>query len=86
MITTLELQELFPDVEMLFLDGHDNAILGIEQNNYRVAYSLAKILNNLVDEGMTYEEALEFYDFNIASAYVGEQTPIYIDDTLFMLP
>jgi hypothetical protein len=31
---------------------------------------------------MTYEEALEFYDFNIGSAYVGEQTPIYIDDTL----
>ena len=41
--TTLELQELFPDVEMLFLDGHDNAILGIDQNNYRVAYSLAKM-------------------------------------------
>lgn len=82
MISTLELQEIFPDVEMLFLDGHDNAILGVDQNNYRIAYSVAKILKNLVDEGMTYEEALEYYDFNIACAYVGDQTPIFIDDTL----
>jgi hypothetical protein len=27
---------------------------------------------------MDYAEALEFYDFNIAGAYVGEQTPIFM--------
>ena len=29
-------------------------------------------------DGMTYEEALEYYDYNIASAWLGDFTPIYI--------
>jgi hypothetical protein len=29
-------------------------------------------------DGMEYDEALEYFDFNIAGAYVGEQTPIFI--------
>jgi hypothetical protein len=29
-------------------------------------------------DGMTHEEAIEFFDFNIAGAYVGEYTPIYM--------
>ena len=27
---------------------------------------------------MTYEEAMEFFDFNIQGAWMGEFTPIYI--------
>jgi hypothetical protein len=27
---------------------------------------------------MTYDEALEFFDFNVACAYVGPGTPIFI--------
>jgi len=27
---------------------------------------------------MTYEDALEHYDYNIAGSYIGEGTPIYI--------
>ena len=29
-------------------------------------------------DGMTEEEAVEFFDFNIECAYVGEFTPIYM--------
>lgn len=29
-------------------------------------------------DGMTYEEALEYFDFNIQCAWLGEFTPIYI--------
>ena len=29
-------------------------------------------------DGMTEEEAQEFFEFNIACAYVGEYTPIYM--------
>ena len=28
---------------------------------------------------MTYDEALEFIDFNIAGAFIGEDTPILVD-------
>ena len=44
-------------------------------------YSVCKIIRELVKDGMDEEEALEFYDFNIVGAYMGEFTPIYIDDT-----
>ena len=44
-------------------------------------YVNGKIISELVKDGMDEEEALEFYDFNIVGAYMGEFTPIYIDDT-----
>jgi hypothetical protein len=31
----------------------------------------------------SYEEAREFFDFNIAGAYAGKQTPIWCEDELF---
>ena len=31
-------------------------------------------------EHMDYEEAVEFFDFNVMGSYVGVQTPIWKDD------
>ena len=28
---------------------------------------------------MPYEEAVEYFEFNVAGAWVGEQTPIFVD-------
>lgn len=45
----------------------------------RVVYDQNKIIDTLMAEHkMTDEEAQEFFDFNIAGSYVGQQTPIYI--------
>jgi hypothetical protein len=62
--------------EALFADGHDHAILGYSQDG-RVIYSYNKIIEGLMDS-MTHEEAVEYFDFNIGCAYVGEYTPIYM--------
>ena len=32
----------------------------------------------LIDEGLTHEDAIEYLDFNVLNAYVGENTPLYI--------
>jgi hypothetical protein len=32
-------------------------------------------------DGMTEEEAYEFYEFNIACAWVGDKTPIFVEAT-----
>lgn len=32
---------------------------------------------------MTFEEAEEFFDFNVEGAYMGEKTPIWVDDEMF---
>ena len=34
---------------------------------------------------MTYEEAAEYFDFNVEGGYVGEHTLIWVDDELFNL-
>ena len=67
--------------EVVLADGFDEAIIGIDLNSPkpRVIYDQYKIINTLRrDSSMTEEEAQEFFDYNIAGAYMGEQTPIYV--------
>ena len=64
--------------EALFADGFDESIIGIDTKG-RVTYSYNQIIETLIErDGMSEEEAREFFDFNIDGAYVGEYTPIYI--------
>jgi hypothetical protein len=75
-----ELIEKFPECEFLIADGFDDAIIGIEWSSERVVYSVSKCLDILIErDGMTYSEAIEYFDFNVSSAYVGEKTPIFIN-------
>ena len=61
----------------MIADGHDHAIMGYSSDG-RVVYSADQIIGGLMNEGMTEEEAVEHFNFNIEGAYVGEFTPIYI--------
>ena len=69
-------------MEMLIADGLDAAIIGVGARCGQpdiVAYNVEKVLEILVArDGMTYEEALEFYELNIAGAWVGDQTPLWV--------
>lgn len=74
--------ENYPDEEILKADGFDDAVIGIEVNSMRLVYSTKKTIAILINrESMTELEALEYFDFNIGGAYVGEKTPIWCDDT-----
>jgi hypothetical protein len=78
--------ENFPDEEFMFADGFDDAIIGICDVTNRVIYSKGAIIDILMmKEGMEYEDALDYFGYNIAGGYVGELTPIFchsIFDTL----
>lgn len=63
--------------DLLIADGYDDAIVGVSSKEI-VVYSINKIVEILMAEGMTDEEALEFFDYNIEGSYVGEKTPIYM--------
>jgi hypothetical protein len=64
--------------ELLIANGFDKAMLGITKDNIAV-YSVDKAIQVLHDrDGMDYEEALEFLEFNTIHAYVGENTPIWV--------
>jgi hypothetical protein len=67
--------------EYLRADGFNKAIIGIDMVNQKVIYDKLKMIEILVeDDGMTEEDAIEYLAYNVWSAYVGEFTPIYMDD------
>lgn len=69
---------------VLLADGHDQAILGLVELDFGkrtvVAYSTRLVIAGLVSDGMSEEEAWEFFHFNIGGAWVGENTPIFVQD------
>jgi len=76
---------------MLKADGYNAAIMGIVQRYGQesvILYDTDKILGILVyRDGMTYDKAVEFFEFNILGSWVGEQTPAFfskasLDDLL----
>lgn len=64
-------------VDLLFADGFDEAIIGVDAVTFRVIYDYDTMVAILISEGMTEEESIEHLDYNVLCAYVGEQTPIY---------
>ena len=67
--------------EVLIADGFDDAIIGIKDDTGVVYYSKEKVIDILIrDHNMTDVEAMEYADFNVFCAYVGEKTPVFLDD------
>ena len=67
----------------LLADGFEDALIGYGyQFTYPIAvYSRKLCIDILMNDGiMEYEEATEYFDFNVAGAYVGESTPVFLDD------
>ena len=68
---------------MLKIDGFDECIIGIAQiwgkDMPVVVYDIGEIIEVLIEEhDMSREEAVEYFEFNIAGAYVCEYTPLYV--------
>jgi len=69
---------------MLKIDDHDNAVIGPamvwrEHGLCDVlVYDGEVIRENLMQDGMTAEEAREFIEYNIEGAYMGRGTPVIV--------
>ena len=61
------------------VDRFKAAIIGQSDSDDRIVYSREKIID-ILSEDMTREEAIEFYEYNILGAYMGEMTPIYLSE------
>jgi hypothetical protein len=73
--------EWFPEDEILKADGFDDAIIGIDDSSMRLIYSVSKCIE-ILSQDMDEEDAIEYFEFNVAGAYVGEKTPIWCRDNL----
>ena len=75
-------EEHYPDDEILLADGFEDAFIGIAESNGsrpKALYNEDKCVDILIErDGMDYEEAIEFFQFNVAGAYVGEYTPAFV--------
>jgi hypothetical protein len=77
------IEEYYPGEEIIIFDGLDDAFIGVgyQFNKALACYDREKIIDTLIKDGMTAEEAIEYHDFNIVGSYLGEGTPIIIDST-----
>jgi len=80
------LSDVSGNTEMLFLDErmYDGALCGVienEHNNMVAVYNEDALLEILMDmmETSSYDTVLEYYMCNIYGAYVGENTPKFIN-------
>lgn len=69
--------------EAIVLDGLDEAVIGIGYSKDlepRLIYSINNIILILIGrDGMSENEAREFYDYNIADGYFGNHGPIFLE-------
>ena len=68
--------------DAVLLDGFDEAIIGSASTfgkDVVVAYDYKKIINLLINrDGMSYDEAVEYFDFNIGGLHVSDRNPIFV--------
>lgn len=71
----------------------DDAIIGVDAFNEKLVYSIEKSISIIMDDMISsdlesgdfdeevcyHTQAIEYFDYNVSGAYVGEHTPIWIE-------
>ena len=76
-----EIAENYPDLLVMDPQYLDEAIIGVVTRIglEAVCYDTEKVIELLMQhDGMGYEEAIEYMDFNMKGAWVGETTPVFL--------
>jgi len=69
------------DLEFTKMDGFDDCIVGIVErfgSEPILCYDRQAVLEKSMEDGMTREEAEEYFSFNQIGAWVGETTPCFL--------
>ena len=77
------LEEHYPhDLDKILLaDGFEDAFIGVAESfgtAPKACYNYDACIDILMKDDMDYGEALEYLEFNVTQAYVGERTPAFI--------
>jgi hypothetical protein len=70
--------------DMLVMDGYDDCIIGtIERCGQPIiyCYDKVKVIDHLKSNGMTEDEAVEFFYFNQVGSWMGDTTPCFLSKT-----
>ena len=74
--------EIYEDEEFIILDGLNGAIIGICDNRMVLIYSVSKCIELLTESIGNEFDAMEYFEFNIKGAFLGDKTPIFCIDNL----
>lgn len=63
----IEAHQYDDETDTVLIDGHEIAFIGYirKEDGLSAVYSFDKIIDNLMSDNMSYEEAVEFFDYNI---------------------
>mgnify|MGYP003626874741 CR=1 FL=1 len=77
-----DLMTVIVENDCIIADGYNYAIVGISYGaNPRAIYSTYQFINLLIAEGMTEEDAIEHFEFNVIGGVpTGDNSPIFIND------
>jgi len=72
--------EFYPDSEILIADGFEEAFVGVavQFDKPLAIFDRQKCIEILMRD-MSEDEAYEYFEFNVSGAYVGENTPAFIE-------
>ena len=74
----------FMECDAYSADGLEDCAIALAMNYHSepfIVYSKRLIIEKLMNsDGMTHEEALEFFEFNIIGAYPGDPIPAFLLD------
>jgi len=76
-----DIVDTYRDEEILKADGFDDAVIGIEESSMRLIYSVEKCITILMKE-MSFEDAFDYFNYNVLGAWVGDKTPIWCEDMI----
>lgn len=72
---------------LVLMDGMDDALIGISQRGNEptlAVYSYERIIDVLMGyEGMSYDDAVDYAEFNICCAWIGPETPIIVRSLVY---
>jgi hypothetical protein len=69
------------DESALLIDDADSAFIGFTSRPglpLLAVYDYEKLVDVFINDGLSYEDAVEWVDFNIVGAWHGEKTPIIV--------
>ena len=72
------IQELEDDEQLKFVNGFDDAIIGVVYDEKKVVYSFVKAIE-MLRQNMSEEEAIKYLHFNVIGNK-GEDMPIWVMD------
>lgn len=74
------LMEMNDGNPLIFLQGFDHCIIGVTRHigaPARVAYCVRSVLNELVEQGLTEEQAIDYFEENLAGVNYGDLSPAF---------